>query len=98
VGHDAHLLYTLSAVQILALLDRLDLLDYDKVSPLLFLLPLSSCSSLFLILLLLLFTTSPMQGEKSADALLEEGVVEVVEAAGSARKLASDMGACGSSS
>ncbi|XP_072973281.1 geranylgeranyl transferase type-2 subunit beta 1 isoform X2 [Typha angustifolia] len=32
VGHDLHLLYTLSAVQILALLDRLDVLDIEKVS------------------------------------------------------------------
>uniref|UniRef100_A0A6V7QXQ1 Geranylgeranyl transferase type-2 subunit beta n=1 Tax=Ananas comosus var. bracteatus TaxID=296719 RepID=A0A6V7QXQ1_ANACO len=32
VGHDAHLLYTLSAVQILLLFDRLDVLDIDKVS------------------------------------------------------------------
>lgn len=32
VGHDPHLLYTLSAVQILALLDRLDSLEADLVS------------------------------------------------------------------
>ena len=32
VGHDAHMLYTLSAVQILAVLDRMDVLDYDKVA------------------------------------------------------------------
>lgn len=32
VGHDAHLLYTLSAVQILAMLDRLDAVDKDKIS------------------------------------------------------------------
>ncbi|XP_042420051.1 geranylgeranyl transferase type-2 subunit beta 1-like isoform X2 [Zingiber officinale] len=32
VGHDPHLLYTLSAVQVLALLNRLDVLDIDKVS------------------------------------------------------------------
>ncbi|PKA63490.1 Protein farnesyltransferase subunit beta [Apostasia shenzhenica] len=32
VGHDPHLLYTLSAVQILALFDRLDVLDIDKLS------------------------------------------------------------------
>src|SRR3990167_4091198 len=31
VGHDAHLLYTLSAIQILALYDRLDDLDRDAV-------------------------------------------------------------------
>lgn len=30
--HDAHLLYTLSAVQILALYDKLDLLDGEKVA------------------------------------------------------------------
>jgi geranylgeranyl transferase type-2 subunit beta len=29
--HDSHMLYTLSAVQILALYDRLDLLDVEKV-------------------------------------------------------------------
>lgn len=32
IDHDAHLLYTLSAVQILALLDKIDLLDRDKVA------------------------------------------------------------------
>ncbi len=32
IDHDAHLLYTLSAVQILALLDRMDLLDRDAVA------------------------------------------------------------------
>lgn len=32
LGHDPHLLYTISAVQILALLDRLDVLDIEKVS------------------------------------------------------------------
>lgn len=32
VGHDPHVLYTLSAVQVLALFDKLDLLDIDKVS------------------------------------------------------------------
>lgn len=32
VGHDPHLLYTLSAVQILALLNRLDILDVEMVS------------------------------------------------------------------
>ncbi|KAG0491490.1 hypothetical protein HPP92_004888 [Vanilla planifolia] len=32
VGHDPHVHYTLSAVQILALFDRLDILDKDKVS------------------------------------------------------------------
>jgi len=31
IGHDAHLLYTLSAIQILALSDRLELLDKEKV-------------------------------------------------------------------
>uniref|UniRef100_A0A0E0LWT2 Geranylgeranyl transferase type II subunit beta n=1 Tax=Oryza punctata TaxID=4537 RepID=A0A0E0LWT2_ORYPU len=31
VGHDAHVLYTLSAVQVLCLFDRLDALDVDKV-------------------------------------------------------------------
>ncbi|KAF9589559.1 hypothetical protein IFM89_025685, partial [Coptis chinensis] len=32
VGHDPHLFYTLSAVQILALLGKLDVLDYENVS------------------------------------------------------------------
>ena len=32
IGHDAHMLYTLSAVQILALLDRMDLIDGDKIA------------------------------------------------------------------
>jgi geranylgeranyl transferase type-2 subunit beta len=32
IDHDAHLLYTLSAVQILAILDRMDLLDRDEVA------------------------------------------------------------------
>lgn len=32
VGHDAHVLYTLSAVQICCLLDRLDLIDADQVA------------------------------------------------------------------
>ena len=32
VGHDPHLLYTLSALQILALLGELDRVDKDKVS------------------------------------------------------------------
>ncbi|KAJ4840944.1 hypothetical protein Tsubulata_023073 [Turnera subulata] len=32
VGHDSHILYTLSAVQVLALLDKLNILDVDKVS------------------------------------------------------------------
>jgi geranylgeranyl transferase type-2 subunit beta len=32
VGHDSHLLYTLSAVQILALLDALDQIDKHKVA------------------------------------------------------------------
>ncbi|XP_044469508.1 geranylgeranyl transferase type-2 subunit beta 1-like isoform X1 [Mangifera indica] len=32
IGHDPHILYTLSAVQVLALFDKLDVLDVDKVS------------------------------------------------------------------
>uniref|UniRef100_A0A0D3HME5 Geranylgeranyl transferase type II subunit beta n=1 Tax=Oryza barthii TaxID=65489 RepID=A0A0D3HME5_9ORYZ len=32
VGHDAHVLYTLSAGQVLCLFDRLDALDVDKVA------------------------------------------------------------------
>lgn len=32
VGHDPHILYTLSAVQVLALFDKLDLIDVDKVT------------------------------------------------------------------
>ncbi|CAM8921860.1 unnamed protein product [Rhodiola kirilowii] len=32
VGHDPHILYTLSAVQVLALFDKLDVLDNDLVS------------------------------------------------------------------
>ncbi|KAK3030579.1 hypothetical protein RJ639_039457 [Escallonia herrerae] len=32
IGHDAHVLYTLSAVQILALFDKMNVLDIDKVS------------------------------------------------------------------
>ncbi|XP_048137853.1 geranylgeranyl transferase type-2 subunit beta 1-like isoform X3 [Rhodamnia argentea] len=32
IGHDPHLLYTLSAVQVLALFDMLDVLDIDKMS------------------------------------------------------------------
>lgn len=32
VGHDSHILYTLSAVQILAILDRLDLVDADRIA------------------------------------------------------------------
>ena len=32
VGHDPHILYTLSAVQVLALFDKLNVLDNDKVS------------------------------------------------------------------
>lgn len=32
VGHDPHILYTLSAVQVLALLDKLHVLDIDKVA------------------------------------------------------------------
>jgi len=31
IGHDAHLLYTLSAIQVLALFDALDALDEDRV-------------------------------------------------------------------
>ncbi|RWW60716.1 hypothetical protein BHE74_00032272 [Ensete ventricosum] len=32
LGHDPHLLYTLSAVQVLAIVDRIDVLDIGKVS------------------------------------------------------------------
>jgi geranylgeranyl transferase type-2 subunit beta len=32
VGHDPHILYTLSAVQVLALFDKLDVIDADKVT------------------------------------------------------------------
>ncbi|XP_019464761.1 PREDICTED: geranylgeranyl transferase type-2 subunit beta 1-like [Lupinus angustifolius] len=32
IGHDPHLLYTLSAVQVLALFDKLDVIDVDKVT------------------------------------------------------------------
>ncbi|KAM7273287.1 hypothetical protein ACFE04_027951 [Oxalis oulophora] len=32
IGHDPHILYTLSAVQVLALFDNLDVLDIDRVS------------------------------------------------------------------
>nr|KYP67779.1 Geranylgeranyl transferase type-2 subunit beta [Cajanus cajan] len=32
VGHDPHILYTLSAVQVLALFDKLDVIDVDKVT------------------------------------------------------------------
>ncbi|CAI5514194.1 unnamed protein product [Closterium sp. Naga37s-1] len=32
IGHDSHLLYTLSAVQILALLDKLDAVDADRIA------------------------------------------------------------------
>ena len=32
VFHDAHVLYTLSAVQILALFDRMDLVDADAIA------------------------------------------------------------------
>jgi geranylgeranyl transferase type-2 subunit beta len=32
VGHDPHVLYTLSAVQVLCLFDRLDVLDVEKVA------------------------------------------------------------------
>ncbi|KAL0560024.1 hypothetical protein IC582_000413 [Cucumis melo] len=31
-GHDQHILYTLSAVQVLALFDKLNVLDVDKVT------------------------------------------------------------------
>ncbi|CAI9097040.1 OLC1v1033336C1 [Oldenlandia corymbosa var. corymbosa] len=32
IGHDPHLLYTLSAIQVLALYDKIDILDIDKVA------------------------------------------------------------------
>lgn len=32
VGHDPHLLYTLSTIQVLALFDKIDVLDIEKVS------------------------------------------------------------------
>jgi len=32
VGHDPHILYTLSAVQVLALFNKLDVIDVDKVT------------------------------------------------------------------
>uniref|UniRef100_A0A7N2MBX0 Geranylgeranyl transferase type II subunit beta n=1 Tax=Quercus lobata TaxID=97700 RepID=A0A7N2MBX0_QUELO len=32
IGHDPHVLYTLSAVQVLALFDKLNVLDIDKVT------------------------------------------------------------------
>lgn len=32
MDHDPHILYTLSAVQILCMLDKLELLDVDKVA------------------------------------------------------------------
>jgi len=32
IGHDPHILYTLSAVQVLALLDKIEILDIDKIS------------------------------------------------------------------
>ncbi|KAL4190985.1 hypothetical protein AMTRI_Chr07g27340 [Amborella trichopoda] len=32
IGHDPHILYTLSAVQVLVLFDRIDVLDIDKVA------------------------------------------------------------------
>ncbi|CAI9112907.1 OLC1v1013417C1 [Oldenlandia corymbosa var. corymbosa] len=32
IGHDPHLLYTLSAIQVLALFDKIEILDIDKVS------------------------------------------------------------------
>nr|GMC57815.1 geranylgeranyl transferase type-2 subunit beta 1-like [Ipomoea batatas] len=32
IGHDPHILYTLSAIQVLAIFDKLDVLDKDKVS------------------------------------------------------------------
>lgn len=42
MGHDAHILYTLSAVQVLALLDNLDVLDADKVSNCILRIPIRS--------------------------------------------------------
>lgn len=38
--HDSHILYTLSALQILALYDKLDLVDADKVAQCVFLMHL----------------------------------------------------------
>lgn len=32
IGHDPHLLYTLSAIQVLALFDKIEVLDIEKVS------------------------------------------------------------------
>ncbi|KAF7807115.1 geranylgeranyl transferase type-2 subunit beta 1-like [Senna tora] len=32
IGHDPHILYTLSAVQVLALFDKIDIIDVDKVT------------------------------------------------------------------
>ena len=32
IGHDPHVLYTLSAIQVLALFDKIDVLDVEKVS------------------------------------------------------------------
>lgn len=32
IGHDPHLLFTLSAIQVLALFDRMDALDVENVS------------------------------------------------------------------
>lgn len=32
IGHDPHVLYTLSAIQVLALFDKIDVLDIEKVA------------------------------------------------------------------
>lgn len=32
IGHDSHILYTLNAVQVMALFNKLDVLDIDKVA------------------------------------------------------------------
>ena len=32
IGHDPHILYTLSAVQVLALFDKVDVLDIEKIA------------------------------------------------------------------
>ncbi|CAH9142709.1 unnamed protein product [Cuscuta epithymum] len=32
IGHDPHIMYTLSAIQVLALFDKIDVLDIDKIS------------------------------------------------------------------
>lgn len=57
IGHDPHLLYTLSAVQILALFDRISVLDIDKVSNciLLHLVSPPRPSALFLSVVILFF-------------------------------------------